>query len=110
MVKTRFRPSLGAAIQCVFILQRVQHQGTNSAAVLSTFLNVRVLRADRVRADVDAEDSLLRGPFSAEDPTLDLCNGKFDAWTDVVAELAGSTGATHDRLFALAVEQNIDRA
>src|SRR5204862_7848827 len=74
------------------------------------FLKVRVLRADRVRADVDAEDSLLRGPFSAEDPTLDLCNGKFDTWRAVVADLAGSTGATHDRLFALAVEQNIDRA
>src|SRR5436853_7336481 len=39
---------------------------------------------------------------------LDLCDGKLDAGTTVVADLAGGTGPTHYRFLVVAVKENVD--
>src|SRR5438309_10983362 len=39
---------------------------------------------------------------------LDLCDGKLDPGTAVVADLAGGTGPTHYRFLVVAVKENVD--
>src|SRR5712691_12851164 len=59
---------------------------------------------------MDSENCLLSCSRSPEYLLLYLCNGQFDSRATVIADLAGSTRAPHDRFLLFTVKQNIDRA
>src|SRR3989441_3088267 len=91
-------------------IQRVQEESGYGTTVLRTPSNIRVLGLDRVRSDMDSKNRLLSSSRPSEDLPLNLRNRQLDPGAAIVADLAGSTSAPHDRFLLFAVKENIDRA
>src|SRR2546425_2690386 len=91
-------------------IERVQEERGYCTTILRPLSNVRVLGLDRVRSDVDSENRLFSSSRPSEDLSLNLRNGQLDPRAAIVADLAGSTSAPHDRFLLFAVKENVDGA
>src|SRR6267143_3512461 len=59
---------------------------------------------------MDSENCLLGSSRSSEYLLLYLRDGQLDSRAAIVADLAGSASAPHDRFLFFAVKENVDRA
>ena len=59
---------------------------------------------------MDSENRLFSSSRPSEDLSLNLCNRQLDPGAAIVADLAGSTSAPHDRFLLFAVKENVDGA
>src|SRR5438132_11145737 len=91
-------------------IKRIQEERGYGTTVLRTLNNVRVFRLDRVGSDVDSENRLFSSSGPSEDLSLNLRNRQLDPGAAIVADLAGSTSAPHDRFLLFAVKENVDGA
>src|SRR5438876_5969328 len=90
------------------LLWRAEHRCANRATIWRVLNKFRVLGSYRVGPNVYSNYRILSRTFSSKDPLLDLCDGKLDPGTAVVADLAGGTCPTHYRLLVVAVKENVD--